>query len=151
MGGNQGGFNAAGEVSASASGIWPTVRVFLESSSRSTFTTEISQVVDCTGNTRSAPASPRSRTVTVVGGSSTTVTFTLPGPRPPAGSERVICLTVTVGGSSRNATASGHVVVESASEGQSGSPGSASPGGGSSYPPATPGAPGGGTASASTP
>ncbi|RKE23574.1 hypothetical protein [Streptomyces sp. TLI_171] len=111
-GGNQGGFNAAGQVSANASGTWALARIGLSSPRKGTFSATVSQVTDCTGGKQSAPATPDSQPITVVDGNSpTTADFTLTGPTPPAGSERTICVTVTVDGASSRVTAGGAVDV----------------------------------------
>ncbi|WP_285738031.1 hypothetical protein [Kitasatospora phosalacinea] len=144
-GGNQGGFNAAGQVSANASGTWSLARIDLSSPRKETFTATISQVTDCTGGKESAPASPASREVSVVGGTTPeTAEFTLAGPRPPAGSSRTICVTVTVNGASRRGPAAGTVDVPE------GSP----DGGGTDEPsngPTDGGTPDGGTPDSGTP
>ncbi|MFB7944715.1 hypothetical protein ACFC6L_07305 [Kitasatospora phosalacinea] len=112
-GGNQGGFNAAGQVSANASGTWSLARIDLSSPRQDTFTATVSRVTDCTDRSReSAPATPAAQEVTVVDGTTPrTAEFTLAGPRPPAGTARTICITVTVDGASRRVTADGAVDV----------------------------------------
>ncbi|MFF4338332.1 hypothetical protein ACFY00_00160 [Kitasatospora sp. NPDC001540] len=111
-GGNQGGFNAAGQVSANASGTWSLARIDLSSPRQEAFTATISQVTDCTGGKESAPASPASQEVHLAGGATPeTAQFTLAGPMPPAGSKRTICVTVTVNGASRRGPAAGTVDV----------------------------------------
>ncbi|MFE1322807.1 hypothetical protein [Kitasatospora phosalacinea] len=112
-GGNQGGFNAAGQVSANASGTWSLARIDLSSPRKDTFTATVSRVTDCTDRSKeSAPATPASQQITVVDGTAPrTAEFTLVGPKPPAGTARTICLTVTVDGASRRVTADGAVDV----------------------------------------
>ncbi|WP_033220627.1 hypothetical protein [Kitasatospora phosalacinea] len=149
-GGNPGGFNAAGQVSANASGTWSLARIDLSSPREETFTATISQVTDCTGGKESAPASPTSQEIRVIDGNTPeTAQFTLAGPRPPAGSKRTICVTVTVDGASNRVTAGGTVdVPESApADGGTGGPSSGPAGGG------TPGsgAPSSGTPDSGTP
>ncbi|WP_395297427.1 hypothetical protein ACF9IK_31280 [Kitasatospora hibisci] len=98
-GGNQGGFAGAGNVSASASGVWPdNIYITLKSTVTSNFTATVKEVHDCAGGS----SSPASEDVTFSGGSAqVSVVMKPPEPKP----KFQICLTVVAGGKSQSVKA----------------------------------------------
>ncbi|MGW6916901.1 hypothetical protein ACWGB8_24200 [Kitasatospora sp. NPDC054939] len=126
-GGNQGGFSSAGQVTATASGTWRSVRVELSSTNKVSFRATVSDVRDCTPGSGSPQASPASQPVEVVNGRSLAAAeFTFTSPEPNVDGKRKICATVRIGNESRTLTAEGGVSVSGGGAGDP-DPGGSSP------------------------
>ncbi|MFJ9454042.1 hypothetical protein ACIRST_03085 [Kitasatospora sp. NPDC101447] len=125
--GNQGGFRTAGEPSANVQGSDNTALITLHFTSSTSFDATVSKVADC-GSSAYA-VNPGSQQVKVTDGVGEQVEFTLPNGKPGT-KERTICLTVTVGGSSKRITAAGSVQNTSPDQGTTTSPGGKTPDGG---------------------
>ncbi|MBP0453001.1 hypothetical protein J5Y04_26145 [Kitasatospora sp. RG8] len=123
-GGNQGGFSGAGNVSASATGIWPTAHLTLTSSVTSTFTAKVTQVNNCAGGAKSSG----STSVEFTGGTAS-ATVELPGPKPTSEGSKV-CFTLTAGGKSQSVQASGGLAVQHDTENGGGQNGGGNENGG---------------------